>query len=220
MSRTTLSMTPLLYDYLLGHSLREDPLLAQLRHETAKMSTGKMQIAPEQGQFMAFLVQLLGAKKTLDIGVFTGYSALVVAKALPPKSKVIACDINIEWTKIARKYWQLAGQDQKIELRLAPAVDTLNQLLKNGEGETYDFIFIDADKQNYENYYELALQLVRKGGVIAIDNVLWGGRVSDLSENDENTLAIRNLNNKIVTDSRVNLTMIPIADGLSLVRKL
>jgi predicted O-methyltransferase YrrM len=220
MSRHTFTMDAALYQYYLANSLREDPILAELREKTGTLSCAKMQIAPEQGQFMAFLVSLMCAKKTLDIGVFTGYSALAVAMALPEDGRVVACDINVEWTRMAQKYWKLAAQEHKIELRLAPAVDTLKQLLKEGEGESFDFAFIDADKQNYDTYYELSLALLRKGGVIAIDNVLWGGKVADLSEKDENTLAIRNFNYKIVADPRISLTMVPIADGLSLVKKL
>lgn len=220
MTRSTLTMSQDLYQYYLDNTLREDPVLTELRQETSKLSSSNMQIAPEQGQFMAFLVQLLGAKKTLDIGVYTGYSSLVVAMALPRDGIVIGCDINGEWTKIAKKYWNLAGQEHKIELKLAPAVDTLNTLLEEGQTNSFDFAFIDANKKDYDNYYELCLRLIRQGGVIAIDNVLWDGKVADLTDTDDNTVAIRDLNAKIVKDSRVSLTMIPIADGLTLVRKV
>ncbi len=220
MTRQTLAMTEELYDYYLQHSLREPSLLTQLRQETSKLSTSRMQIAPEEGQFMAFIVQLLGAKKTLDIGVYTGYSSLIVALALPDNGQVIACDINTEWTKIAQKYWKLASQEHKINLRLAPALNTLTDLLKNGEENTFDFAFIDADKKSYQDYYELSLALLRQGGVIAIDNVLWGGRLADLSQSDEDTVALRNFNHSLLNDSRVSMTMIPIADGLTLARKL
>lgn len=220
MTRTTITMTEPLYQYYLDNSLQEDPILTALRQETAKMSAAKMQIAPEEGQFLAFIVDLLGAKKTLDIGVFTGYSSLVVAMALPDEGKVIACDINNEWTKVAKKYWQLANQEKKIELRIAPALETLESLIKNNESNTFDFVFIDADKKNYSGYYDYALQLLKPGGVIAVDNVLWGGAVIDPNDNDENTLAIREFNTKIYQDSRIKMTMLPIADGLSLIRKL
>jgi predicted O-methyltransferase YrrM len=219
MATRTLSMTDQLYEYYLSISLREPEVLTELRKETQKLSNHQMQIAPEQGQFMAFLIELISAGKTLDIGVYTGYSALVVAMALPEHGRVIACDINVEWTKIAQKYWIRSGQHHKIELRIAPAEETLQKLLDEGEQESFDFIFIDADKKNYDIYYELSLKLLRPGGVIAIDNVLWHGQVADPSQNDLNTEAIRALNQKIVRDNRVSLSMLPIADGLTLVRK-
>jgi predicted O-methyltransferase YrrM len=178
-----------------------------------------MQIAPEQGQFMALLVQLLGATKTLEIGVFTGYSSLAVALALPPQGKIVACDINEDYTAMARSYWQRAGVADKIDLRIAPALETLDRLLESGEAGTFDFAFIDADKQNYDNYYERALQLLRVGGLIAIDNVLWGGKVADPTVDDANTEAIRALNAKLVQDERVSLSVVPIADGLTLALK-
>jgi predicted O-methyltransferase YrrM len=219
MSRNTFTMSAELYQYYLKNSLREAPVLAALRAETAKLSSAKMQIAPEQGQFMAFLVQLLSAKKTIDIGVYTGYSSLVVAMALPNEAQVVACDINVEWTNMAKKYWKLAGQDHKITFKLGPALNTLDNLINNNEQETFDFIFIDADKKSYQDYYERSLTLLRPGGIIAIDNVLWDGRVADLSDQDESTVAIRAFNQELVQDLRIDLTMIPIADGLSLVRK-
>lgn len=218
MSSTTLNLTPEVYDYLQKMSLREHPVLTALRKQTMKMSMSQMQISPEQGQFMALLIELLGAKKTLDIGTFTGYSALAVALALPKDGKVIACDINGEWTKVANKYWTEAEVAYKIELRLQPAVDTLDALIKSEPG-TFDFSFIDADKANYPEYYEKSFQLVRKGGLIAIDNVLWDGKVADLAVQDENTKTIRALNEMILKDDRVSLSMIPIGDGLTLVRK-
>lgn len=220
MSRATLAMTDSLYQYYLANSLREHPILTELRQETSKMSAGKMQIAPEQGQFMAFLVQLFDARKTLDIGVFTGYSSLAVALSLPQDAKVIACDVNEEWTRVAQQYWQRAGQQNKIELRLGDARQTLQSLIQQGEAETFDFAFIDADKQNYDEYYELSLRLLRKNGVIAIDNVFQDGRVADESMRDDNTVAIRALNAKLHNDARVALSMLPMADGLTLVRKL
>lgn len=219
MSDTTLNLTPKVYEYLHKFSLREPEVLAKLRAQTKPMSMSQMQISPEQGQFMGLLIELMGAKKTLDIGTFTGYSALAVALALPADGKVIACDINGEWTKIAKKYWEMAGMQNKIDLRLAPALETLQSLIDNGEANTFDFSFIDADKANYDNYYELSLKLVRQGGLIAIDNVLWSGDVADPSVSDGNTTKIRALNAKIAADERVTLSMLPIGDGLTLARK-
>jgi caffeoyl-CoA O-methyltransferase len=178
-----------------------------------------MQIAPEQGQFMALLIQLLGATKSLEIGVFTGYSSLVIALALPANGKIVACDLSEEYTRVARRYWQLAGVADKIELRLAPALDTLDQLLADDQAETFDFAFIDADKVNYDGYYERSLQLVRPGGLIAIDNVLWSGRVANPLDQDDSTLALRALNSKLHHDERVTLSLVPIADGLTLALK-
>ncbi|TBR60830.1 SAM-dependent methyltransferase [Westiellopsis prolifica IICB1] len=208
-----------LYDYLLSVSLREPEVLTQLRQETAQQSMAIMQIAPDQGQFLALLVKLIGAKKTLDIGVFTGYSSLVVALALPADGKVVACDIDEEYTAIARRYWQKAGVADKISLHIAPALETLEKLIAAKETETFDFAFIDADKSNYDNYYELALQLVRRGGLIAIDNVLWSGRVADPQEQDNRTNKIRAFNQKLHQDQRITLSMIAIADGLTLAMK-
>ena len=219
MANRTLDLTNQLYAYLLSNSLREPELLAQLRQETAQHPMAQMQIAPEQGQFMALLVQLMGAKKTLEVGVFTGYSALVVALALPADGKVVACDVSEEYTAIARRYWQAAGVADKIELRIGPAVDTLDQLLAAGQAETFDFAFIDADKSNYWNYYERSLQLVRPGGLIAIDNVLWSGRVADPQVQDNRTESIRAFNAKLHQDQRITLSLVPIADGLTLALK-
>ncbi|MGB7442868.1 MAG: class I SAM-dependent methyltransferase [Coleofasciculaceae cyanobacterium] len=219
MSNKTLDLNSQLYDYLLSVSLRESEILRQLRQETADHPYGIMQIAPEQGQFMALLVQLLGAKKTLEIGVFTGYSSLSVALALPPNGQVIACDVSEEYTKIARRYWQAAGVEEKIDLRLAPALKTLDELLAAGEAGTFDFAFIDADKLNYQNYYERSLQLIRPGGLIIIDNVLWSGKVADSQVQDKDTEAIRALNKKLHQDERVTISLIPVADGLTLALK-
>jgi predicted O-methyltransferase YrrM len=219
MSDYTLNLTPSVYQYLLQNSLREPDVLQKLRAQTQTMSTRKMQISPEQGQFMQLLVQILNAKKTLEIGVFTGYSALAVALALPSDGKVVACDLNVEWTKIAKRFWEEAGVADKIDLRLAPALDTLQNLLDQGEAGTFDFVFIDADKKNYSAYYEKSLALIRVGGLIAVDNVLWDCDVADSAINDENTIAIRELNTKIHTDERVTLSMLPIGDGLTLARK-
>ncbi|OUL21931.1 SAM-dependent methyltransferase [Nostoc sp. RF31YmG] len=219
MTNQTLGLEPHLYNYLLSVSLRESEILAQLRHETAQHPMARMQIAPEQGQFMALLVQLIGAKKTLELGVFTGYSTLVVALALPPDGKVVACDVSEEFTAIARRYWQQAGVANKIDLHIAPALKTLDSLLAAGEAETFDFAFIDADKSNYDAYYERSLQLVRPGGLIAIDNVLWSGRVADPQVQDNRTRKIRTFNQKLHQDQRITLSLIPIGDGLTLALK-
>jgi predicted O-methyltransferase YrrM len=219
MSNQTLGLSDRLAEYLKSVSLREPEVLTELRQETSHHPMSTMQIAPEQGQFMALLVQLMGARKTLEIGVFTGYSALVVALALPADGKVVACDVNEEFTAIARRYWEKAGVTNKIDLHLAPALETLDQLLASGQANTFDFAFIDADKSNYDNYYERALQLVRPGGLIAIDNVLWSGAVADPQIQDTRTNAIRALNQKLHQDERVILSLIPIADGLTLALK-
>ncbi len=219
MANQTLGLEDNLYKYLLELSLREPEILNQLRQETAKHPMARMQIAPEQGQFMALLVQLMGAKKTLEIGVFTGYSTLAVALALPRDGKVIACDISEEYTSIALPYWQKAGVADKIDLRIAPALETLDELI-NQAPESFDFTFIDADKSNYDAYYECALKLVRPGGLIAIDNVLWSGRVADPEVQDNRTKKIRALNQKLHQDERINLSLVPIADGLTLALKV
>ncbi len=208
-----------LFNYIQSVSLREPDILAQLREETSKMPGSIMQIAPEQGQFLALLIKLMGAKKTLDIGVFTGYSSLVVALALPEDGIVVACDVDKKATTVANRYWELAEVTHKIQFYLAPALQTLDRLIAAGESDTFDFAFIDADKRNYDNYYERALQLLRPGGLIAIDNVLWSGRVADESDIDKRTLAIRNFNQKLYQDSRVHISLLPIADGLTLARK-
>ncbi|MEA5578072.1 class I SAM-dependent methyltransferase [Anabaena sp. UHCC 0451] len=219
MIKKTIGLEKNLYDYLLSVSLREPEILTQLRQETAELPMAIMQISPEQGQFMALLVKLLGAKKTLDIGVFTGYSSLVVALALPADGKIVACDVSEEYTNIARRYWQQAGVADKIDLNIAPALETLDRLLTTGEAESFDFAFIDADKGNYENYYERSLQLIRPGGLIAIDNVLWSGKVADPEIQDNQTKKIRVFNQKLHQDSRITLSLVPIADGLTLARK-
>ena len=219
MSTKTITLTDSLHHYLLSVSLREPPILARLREETAQHPLANMQIAPEQGQFMALLVRLMEAKKCLELGVFTGYSALSVALALPPDGKLIACDVNEEWTSMAQRYWQEAGVAHKIALRIAPALETLDKLLTNGEAGSFDFVFIDADKENYANYYERSLELVRHGGLIVIDNVLWSGRVADPNEQDMDTVAIRRFNTKLHFDERIILSMLPLADGLTLAYK-
>lgn len=220
MSNKTLMLTEPLYEYLLAVSLRELPLLERLRAETARDPMARMQIAPEQGQFMMLLVQLLGVRKALEIGVFTGYSALCVALALPAEGKLIACDTSEEWTRVARRYWAEAGVAEKIELRLAPALDTLDALLRDGQAGSFDFVFIDAAKSEYDGYYERALKLVRTGGLIVLDNMLRGGRVIDPCDQGEDTRAIRVLNEKLHRDARISLSLLPVADGLTLAMKL
>ena len=219
MSSRTIDIDDRLYDYLIAHSVRDLPVLAELRAETAKHPKAGMQISPEQGQFMALLVELIGAKRTIEVGTFTGYSALVVALALPAEGRVIACDVSEEFTAMARRYWAKAGVANKIDLRLAPANETLDKLLAAGEAGRFDFAFIDADKENYVGYYERCLKLVRAGGLIAVDNVLWGGKVADPAVDDKDTRAIRALNDQLKSDKRVSLSMVPIGDGLTLARK-
>ena len=213
-----LNLTPALYNYMLDVSLHEHPVLKALREDTAHMSLAKMQIAPEQAQFMQMLLRLIQAKTVLEIGTFTGYSALAMALALPDDGRLITCDINEEWTEKAPSFWQQAHQDHKIDLRLAPALKTLQKLLDDGLGGSFDFIFIDADKTNYVNYYELAMQLVSTKGLIAIDNVFWEGKVIDPEEISGQTREIRKLNALLKVDSRVFTSLLPIADGLFLVQ--
>jgi caffeoyl-CoA O-methyltransferase len=212
-----------LYEYLKSVSVREPAILRRLREETAALPNAGMQVPPEHGQFLALLIQLMGARRTLEVGVFTGYSSLVVALALPADGKILACDVSEEYTSVARRYWKEAGVDHMIELRLGPALETLQDLLverRHGQFDfAFDFAFIDADKANYEGYYECALELVRSGGLIAIDNVLWHGAVIDPEMNDADTVAIRALNRKLLDDSRVSLSMLPISDGLTLLLK-
>lgn len=209
-----------LYDYFTGVAFREHPILEKLRKETfASVSAPGMQITPEQGAFMAMIVKLMGAKRTIEVGVFTGYSGLSVAMALPEDGEIIACDVNPDTTAIAQRYWKEAGMDHKIQLNIAPATQTLQGLLDDGQSGTFDFAFIDADKSNYDTYYEQCLQLVRQGGLVAVDNVLWHGAVIDESRQDEDTVAIRAINEKIRKDERVDLILVPIGDGITLARK-
>lgn len=219
MSKQTTGLEEALADYIQSISLREPDILKQLREETAKLSMARMQISPEQGQLMALLVQLMGAKKTLEIGVFTGYSALAVALALPVDGKLIACEISEEYTAIAKYFWGRAGVSEKIDLRIAPALETLEKLITEGEAESFNLAFIDADKRNYENYYERVLILLRPGGLILIDNVLWSGKVVDPTITDKQTQAIREFNQKLHQDSRISLSVVAIADGLTLALK-
>lgn len=220
MTHRTLRLTDDLYDYYCQVGLRESVILKELREETAKLPTHRMQIAPEQGQLMALLVELLGAKRILEIGTYTGYSALAMAQALPMNGYLLTCDIDPIATHIAQTYWQKAAQDHKIDLRLAPALQTLNLLLtEEGAAESFDMVFIDADKTAYRHYYELALQLTRPGGLILLDNVLWNGRLVDPNDTQTRTVALRELNQLLHQDTRISLSMLPIGDGLTLARK-
>ncbi len=219
MSNRSFVLEAALNDYLLDVSLREAPLLRALRQETAGLPMAQMQIAPEQGQFMAWLARLGGFRRCIEVGVFTGYSSLALALALPDEGYLLACDVSEEWTAIARRYWSRAGVDSKIELQLQPAVQTLQERLDAGEAESYDFAFIDADKQAYADYYELCLQLLRPGGVIAVDNTLWSGRVADPADSEPSTRALRAFNRKLTDDQRIDLSLLPLADGLTLCRK-
>lgn len=207
------------YQYLVKTSVREPDVARRLRDETQKLPQAQMQIGPDQGQFLQLLVGLLRARKTLEVGVFTGYSSLWVALGLPTDGRIVACDVSEEFTSVARRYWKEAGVDQKIELHLRPALETLDELLGKGSAGTFDFAFIDADKGNYENYYERALRLIRPGGLIAIDNTIWSGRVANPQETDDDTVAIRKLNDKLYRDQRIVLSMLTVGDGLTLAMK-
>jgi len=220
MSPRTLTLNDELYRYLLSISLRDTAVLEELRRHTAQLPEARMQISPEQGQFLHWLVGTLGARRTLEIGVFTGYSTLVTALALPDDGRIVACDISIDYTEIARRYWERAGVAQRIDLRLADARQTLRQLLAEGAAGSFDFVFIDADKENYPAYFDTALQLLRVGGVIAVDNVLWSGRVIDPNCTDRATASVREFNQRVFADSRVAISVVPIGDGLTLARKL
>ena len=219
MSNRTLNLSDALYTYLLDNSLRETDLMRRLREETASLPGAGMQIGPEQGQFMALLVELMGAKRCLEIGTYTGYSALAVALALPPDGRLLACDVNEETTAVAKRYWAESGVAERIELRLAPALETLDSLIAEGAENTYDFVFIDADKTNYDAYYERALTLLRPGGLIVVDNVLWDGAVINSASTDPATRAIRALNAKVKSDQRVSCSLLPVGDGLLLARR-
>ena len=220
MSNKTFTLSDTLYRYLVENSVREPEILRKLREETAVDSMSRMQIGPEQGQFMQLLVRMTNARRCLEIGVFTGYSSLAVALALPADGRILACDISEKWTGMARRYWTAAGVADKIELRLAPALETLDDLVRSGAAGSFDFAFIDADKANYQAYYERVLTLVRPGGLIAVDNTLWQGAVADPKVRDEDTEAIRTFNRLLKADQRVFPSMIPIGDGLSLALKL
>ena len=218
MSRRTLNLDDFLYDYVLGHSLREHPQQTALREATRAHPHAGMQISPEQGQFMALLVRLIGARNALEIGVFTGYSALTVALALPADGRLLACDISDAYTQVGKPYWEAAGIARKIDLQIAPAVATLDARLAAGAAGTFDFAFIDADKVGYDDYYECCLRLLRPGGLIAIDNTLWGGSVAHAADSPD-TAALQALNEKLHRDERIDLSLLPIGDGLTLARK-
>jgi len=219
MSYDSISVTRALGDYLISVSLREPDILRELREETGRRAHGTMQIAAEQGQFMALLVRLMRAKRCLEIGTFTGYSSLSVALALPEDGRLICCDVNPDTTAIAQRYWRKAGIAAKIELRLAPAMETLDALLAAGAAGSFDFAFIDADKPAYDQYYEACLNLLRPGGLIVIDNVLWSGQVADSSRRDQSTIALKKLNRKLHEDLRVDLSLVPLGDGITLALK-
>ena len=219
MTNRTLTLDEPLYQYLLDVSLRESALLRQLREETAQLPVARWQIAPEQGQFMALLVKLTGAKRLLEIGTFTGYSSLCLAGAMPEDGRLLCCDLSSEYTAIARRYWQQAGLEARIELRLEPALDTMATLARSGQGESFDLIFIDADKANYPAYLEHALVLLRTGGLLLFDNTLWSGRVLEVMPESADTRAIQALNRRLKNDPRLDLSLLPLGDGLTLCRK-
>jgi len=219
MTNRSISLTDSLYEYLLAASLREPDLLRRLREETAELPHARMQIAPEQGQLMALLVRLMGARRCLEVGVFTGYSSLAVALALPDDGRLVACDVSEDWTRVARRYWAASGVQHKIGLRLAPALETLEGLLAAGEAGSFDFAFLDADKENYPRYFEMLLELVRPGGLIVADNTLWSGRVADPANDEASTVALRRFNEQLHRDDRIDLSLVPIGDGLTLARK-
>ena len=219
MSTQTLTMTDSLHAYLVTNLVRESPLLARLRKETARLPDAQMQISAEQGPLLAMLVRLTGARRAIELGTFTGYSSLCIAEALACDGRLIACDLNAETTAMARRYWREAGIESRIELKLQPAMRTLDELIAEGEGGLFDFAFIDADKPSYAAYYERLMILLRPGAVIAVDNTLWSGRIADPADTSESTLAIRAFNAKVMADERVDVCVLPIGDGLTLVRK-
>jgi caffeoyl-CoA O-methyltransferase len=219
MGRDNNLIDPAAIDYILNNSVREPDILTRLRVETDAHPMARYQIPPEQGQFFQLLIRMLGARRTLEVGVFTGYSSLSVALALPPDGRIVACDVSEEFTSIARRYWAEAGLAAKIDLRIGPAADTLDGLIKSGLSGTFDFAFIDADKAGYPRYYEQCLALIRSGGVIALDNMLFSGRVIDESDQTEDAVALRKINRLIHRDNRVDAVLLPIADGLTLARK-
>ena len=220
MSSKTFTISKELHDYVLDVGLREADVLTRLRKETAAQPLAMMQISPEQGQLMGLLTRLLGVTRALEVGVFTGYSSLCVALAMPPEGRLVACDVSEEWTSIAKRYWHDAGVAQKIELRLAPAKQTLDALIADGQSATFDFAFIDADKAGYADYYERSFQLLRPGGLMAVDNTLWSGAVVDPTDESQDTVAIRAFNAMVHADERVSMALLPIGDGLTLARKL
>lgn len=219
MSNKTLGLPEDLHAYLLQVGVREPEILRRLREETAALPQRDMQIAPEQGALMALLVRLLGARRCLEVGTFTGYSSLAVALAMPPDGRIVCCDISREWTDIARRYWTDAGVADKVDLRLGPGLETLDALLAAGEEGSYDFAFLDADKESYPNYVDRLIRLLRPGGLVVIDNVFWGGEVAEPGVDNRAVRAIRAVNQQLATDDRVDVAMVPIADGLTLARK-
>ena len=219
MSNRTLNLDDRLYRYLVDHSVRETGLMRELREVTARQEMSRMQIAPEQGQFMALLVELLGAERIVEIGTFTGYSALCMAQAMPDHGELVCCDVSEEWTAIGRSFWQRAGVAGRIRLCIGPALDTLDELIAQGGSGRYDMAFIDADKTNYLHYHERCLTLLRTGGLLMFDNTLWGGAVADAEDGDADTLALRELNDRLLEDPRVSISLVPIGDGLTLARK-
>lgn len=219
MSNRTIQVTERLHSYLMANGVREPDILRRLRHETASVPGAGMQISPEQGQLMTLLTELIGAKRAIEVGTFTGYSSLATALALPSDGLLIACDINPETTAMGQRYWQEAGVADRIDLRIGPAADTLQALVDGGKSGTFDMAFIDADKTSYRTYYELCLTLLRSGGIVLVDNVLWGGKVADPDVVTEDTLAIRDLNQFVHEDERVTAMIMPIGDGLTMARK-
>lgn len=219
MSNASLGLPPDLHAYLVEHGVREPDILKRLRAETALLPQHNMQIAPEQGGFMSMLVRLIDARRCIELGTFTGYSSLAVALALPSDGRIVCCDVSEEWTSVARRYWAEAGVADRVDLRLGPALATLDELLAGGAAGTFDFAFIDASKVEYPDYHERIVRLLRQGGLALYDNVLWDGGVIDESKTDPDTLGVRRLNDRLVQDERVDISMIPVADGLTLVRK-
>ena len=219
MSNRTIGLSDELAAYVVEVGSREPEVLARLREETAAIPQHGMQIAPDEGAFLAILVELIGARRCIEVGTFTGYSSTAIALALPEDGQLICCDVSEEWTSLARKYWDEAGVADRIDLRIAPAVETLDRLLADGEEDAFDFAFIDADKPGYDAYYERLLRLVRPGGLIALDNTLWGGEVLNQDTDDESTRAIRALNTKLAGDDRITLCLVPVADGVTLARR-
>lgn len=219
MSATTLAVTDSIREYLLSVTVKEPPLLARLREETARLPSGGMQISPEQGRFMAFLVELMGVRHYLEVGVFTGYSSLCVALAMPADGRIVALDRNPGFTAVARRYWAEAGVSDQVELVLGPALETMDRLLETGQAGAFDFAFVDADKEGAIEYYERSLALLRRGGLFAFDNALWEGRVADPDDRETSTLAVRALNQRVSNDPRVAATLVPIGDGLLLATK-
>lgn len=219
MSTTSIGLPPELADYLVDRGVREPAILARLREETSSIPEHDMQIAPEQGAFLAMLVRLIDARRCLELGTFTGYSSLAVALALPPEGRLVCCDISDEWTSVARRYWSEAGLADRVELRLGPALRSLDELLESGAAGTFDFAFVDASKREYPDYHERILRLLRTGGLVVYDNVFWDGAVLDPSDDDPDTVGVRRLNDRLATDERVDISMLPVADGLTLARK-